>query len=98
MSAHPVDNFAVAKVTNTVDPNESPYQLHPTTTDFVIQLFSAAAWKGQARDSVQMPLPAYFGEIYMKRSQTDLQLTTFFQRDRHSQRSRSWRWFCYRWW
>lgn len=74
ISAHPVDNFAVAKVTNTVDPNESPYQLHPTTTDFAIQLFSAAAWKGLARDFVQMPLPAYFGEIYMKRPLTDLQL------------------------
>ncbi|KAL6362754.1 hypothetical protein LRP88_04058 [Fusarium phalaenopsidis] len=74
VSAHPVDNFAVAKVTNTVDPNESTYQLHPTTTDYAIQLFSVAAWKGQARDFVQMPLPAYFGEVYMKRPQTNEQL------------------------
>ncbi|KAJ4255263.1 hypothetical protein NW757_004776 [Fusarium falciforme] len=74
VSAHPVDNFAVAKVTNTVDPNESAYQLHPTTTDYAIQLFSVAAWKGQARDFVQMPLPAYFGEVYMKRPQTNEQL------------------------
>lgn len=74
ISAHPVDNHAVAKVTNTVNPDESPYQLHPTTTDFAIQLSSAAAWKGQPRDFVQMPLPAYFGEIYMKRPETDAKL------------------------
>ncbi|KAF2138887.1 uncharacterized protein K452DRAFT_276732 [Aplosporella prunicola CBS 121167] len=74
ISTHPVENFAVAKVTNTVNPNDSVYQLHPTTTDFAIQLFSVAAWKGQSRDFVQMPLPAYFGEIYMKRPKTDLKL------------------------
>lgn len=77
ISAHPVDNHAVAKVTNTVNPDESPYQLHPTTTDFAIQLSSAAAWKGQPRDFVQMPLPAYFGEIYMKRPETDAKLQLF---------------------
>lgn len=67
ISAHPAENFAVAKVSNTITPGESAYQLHPTTTDFAIQLFSVAAWKGQPRDFIQMPLPAYFGEVYMAR-------------------------------
>lgn len=77
ISAHPVDNLAVATVTNLVDPDDAPYPLHPTTIDFTLQIFSPAAWKGQYRDFLQMPLPTYFGEIYMKRPKTDAKLHLF---------------------
>lgn len=69
ITAHPVHNHAAAIVSNTLNETDSPYQLHPTTIDFAIQIFSAAAWKGQPRDFTKMLLPAGIGEIYMRRPQ-----------------------------
>ncbi|PVH93269.1 KR-domain-containing protein [Periconia macrospinosa] len=78
LSAHPVDHRAVATVGNYVNPDDSPYQLHPTTMDFALQLFSVAAYRAQPREFVRMLLPSYFGEIYMKRpaSNTELKLSS----------------------
>jgi len=78
LSAHPIDHLAVAKVDNYVNPDDSPYQLHPTTMDFALQLYSVAAYRAQPRDFVQMLLPSYFGEIYMKRptSKVGLELSS----------------------
>lgn len=74
ISAHPIDNIAVARVPNNVGAHESAYQLHPTTLDFALQLFTAAAWKGQPRDFVAMSLPSYFGEIYVKRPEKNMKI------------------------
>ncbi|KAB8301505.1 hypothetical protein EYC80_003356 [Monilinia laxa] len=74
ISAHPVDHLAVAKVENLVNPKDSPYQLHPTTTDCALQLFGPAASRGQPHSFVKLLLPQYFGEIYTKRPRPNLKL------------------------
>ena len=68
ISAHPIHHLAVAHVSNTISKADSVYQLHPTMIDSCIQLFTAAACRGQARSFSDVPLvPIRFGEIYVKR-------------------------------
>ena len=68
ISAHPVHHSAVAHVSNTTSKDDSIYQLHPTTIDSCIQLFTTASCRGQARSFSSVPfVPTRFGEIYVKR-------------------------------
>lgn len=68
ITAHPVHYSAVAHVSDKIDEADSIYQFHPTTMDSCIQLFTAAACRGQARSFSNMPfVPTRFGEIYVKR-------------------------------
>ena len=68
ISAHPIYYSAVAHVSNTISEADSVYQLHPTTIDLCIQLFTVAACRGQARSFRNLPfVPTRFGEIYVKR-------------------------------
>ncbi|KAI1125429.1 hypothetical protein F5Y10DRAFT_284293 [Nemania abortiva] len=67
ISAHPVQHCAVAHISDTISEADSVYHLHPSTIDACIQLFIAAACKGQSRSMTRVPLvPTRFGEIYVR--------------------------------
>jgi acyl transferase domain-containing protein len=73
LSAHPVTNSAVAHISNASGPADSAYQLHPSTLDACIQLFTTAACRGQARSFSTVPyVPTWIGEVYMKRPQDEI--------------------------
>jgi acyl transferase domain-containing protein len=73
MSAHPVTNSAVAHVSNASGPADSAYQLHPSTLDACIQLFTTAACRGQARSFSTVPyVPTWIGEVYVKLPQDEI--------------------------
>lgn len=73
MSAHPVINSAVAHVFNASGSADSAYQLHPSTLDACIQLFTTAACRGQARSFSTVPfVPTWIGEVYVKHSQDEI--------------------------
>jgi acyl transferase domain-containing protein len=73
LSAHPVTNSAVAHVSNASGPADSAYQLHPSTLDACIQLFTTAACRGQARSFSTVPyVPTWIGEVYVKRPQDEI--------------------------
>jgi acyl transferase domain-containing protein len=73
LSAHPITNSAVAHVSNAYGPADSAYQLHPSTLDACIQLFTTAACRGQARSFSTVPyVPTWIGEVYVKRPQDEV--------------------------
>lgn len=73
LSAHPVTNSAVAHVSNVAGLADSAYQLHPSTLDACIQLFTTAACRGQARSFSTVPfVPTWIGEVYVKRPQGEI--------------------------
>jgi hypothetical protein len=73
LSAHPITNSAVAHVFNAYGPADSAYQLHPSTLDACIQLFTTAACRGQARSFSTVPyVPTWIGEVYVKRPQDEV--------------------------
>ncbi|KAI0377764.1 putative polyketide synthase [Hypomontagnella monticulosa] len=59
------DNVASAVVRDSIDP-ESPYALHPTTIDYILQLSLVAMHQGQPRFMKQSHLPTFIEEIYIK--------------------------------
>ncbi|KAK0385887.1 hypothetical protein NLU13_7064 [Sarocladium strictum] len=68
MSTHPVDHRAVASISNRADKMDSKYEMHPTALDACIQLFTAAAAQGRARNFGKAPLvPISVGEIFVRR-------------------------------
>lgn len=73
LSAHPVTNSAIARVSNASGAADSAYQLHPSTLDACIQLFTTAACRGQARCFSTVPfVPTWIGGVYLKRPQNDI--------------------------
>lgn len=73
LSAHPVANSAVAHISNASGPADSAYQLHPSTLDACIQLFTTAACRGQARSFSTVPfVPTWIGEVYVKRPRDEI--------------------------
>ncbi|CAP62086.1 uncharacterized protein PODANS_5_380 [Podospora anserina S mat+] len=66
LSAHPAKNKAVAHIVNRIDENDSVYQLHPTTIDCCLQLFMAAACRGQTRAMHKRSIvPTFLGDVYI---------------------------------
>lgn len=59
------DNAASAVVRDNTDP-ESPYALHPTTIDYILQLSLVAIHQGQPRFMKQSSLPTFIEEIYIR--------------------------------
>jgi acyl transferase domain-containing protein len=73
LSAHPVTNSAVSHISNVSGPADSVYQIHPSTLDTCIQLFTTAACKGQARSFSTVPfVPTWIGEAYVKRPHSEI--------------------------
>ncbi|KAL4915051.1 hypothetical protein BDW62DRAFT_204029 [Aspergillus aurantiobrunneus] len=62
------DNAACAAIRDTRDPEapESPYTLHPTTTDLVLQLGIVASHQGEPRLLRQATLPTFVDEMYIR--------------------------------
>jgi len=68
ISADTASRSAVATVLNRIGPYESTYQLHPTTIDFCIQLFSVAASNGMPRHFGRLAMPVTIEELYIRRT------------------------------
>ncbi|KAI8626510.1 hypothetical protein F5Y19DRAFT_466325 [Xylariaceae sp. FL1651] len=74
ISMHLMHDVAVAdlrlEAVPTPDPEDgSTYYFHPATSDACMQLFSAAAARGQARLFRRKAVPTYIGEAYFKNPQ-----------------------------
>lgn len=65
LTASVSDNAASAVIQDRRDP-ESPYTLHPTTIDYIIQSSIVATHRGQPRSLKQSSLPTFIGEMYIK--------------------------------
>jgi hypothetical protein len=73
ISAHPARTSAVAHMTNAAIAEDSVYQLHPSTIDACIQLFTTAACKGQAKAFPNVPyVPTSIGEVYLRHPSTNI--------------------------
>ncbi|KXX72797.1 Lovastatin diketide synthase LovF, partial [Madurella mycetomatis] len=70
ISADPLHNIAVADLRLDAVPesedqdHSATYYIHPATSDACMQLFSAAAARGQARSIHGKAVPTYIGEAY----------------------------------
>jgi acyl transferase domain-containing protein len=73
---------ATARVQHHTRTEESPYALHPSALDCVLQLFSVAATHGQSRRLRQISVPTYIEELYISPAgktvavQVDADMTT----------------------
>ncbi|KAI1759369.1 hypothetical protein GGR53DRAFT_513765 [Hypoxylon sp. FL1150] len=67
ISAHPLQNLAAARVVDTVHDGKASSHFHPTMIDSCLQIFLAAASRGQSRHFSKFTvLPTSFDEIYVK--------------------------------
>lgn len=67
ISAHPLQNLAVARVADTVHDDRASSRFHPTMIDSCLQMFLAAASRGQSRHFSKLTVvPTSFDEIYVK--------------------------------
>ncbi|KAI9820043.1 MAG: Type I Iterative PKS [Pycnora praestabilis] len=68
------EQVAVASMSNRVGPHESSYQLHPSTMDFGIQLFSVAVSQGLPRRFGTLSVPTYIDELYACRPTSEMRM------------------------
>ena len=68
-----VSTQAVASLPDQDASSEFTYQLHPTTIDLCLQMFTVAAAKGASRRLTNLCVPTNIGEIYVRRAYTNLQ-------------------------
>ncbi|VUC25932.1 unnamed protein product [Clonostachys rosea] len=69
-TSHPLRDVAAAHLSNNIpgikqDPH--PHHFHAATIDSCLQLYPAATARGLARDFGKMSVPAFVGEIYIRR-------------------------------
>lgn len=76
ISTGTVDTVAKASMQNEILPDESVYQVHPSTIDICIQLFSAAASRGQPRNLTQLCVPSSIESLYVARPESDMEMST----------------------
>ena len=65
---------AVASMINPISPNESEYQIHPSTLDVCIQIFSAAVAEGLPRKIGTLAVPTAIEELYVSRPESVMQM------------------------
>ncbi|MDI1493083.1 MAG: putative secondary metabolism biosynthetic enzyme [Ramalina farinacea] len=68
-----VPDQAVASLPDQDASSESTYQLHPTTIDLCLQMFTVAAAKGATRRLTNLCVPTSIEEIYVRRADCNLQ-------------------------
>ena len=68
-----VSTQAVASLPDQDVSSESTYQLHPTTIDLCLQMFTVAAAKGAIRRLTNLCVPTNIEEIYVRRADCILQ-------------------------
>ncbi|KAF3763946.1 hypothetical protein M406DRAFT_85351 [Cryphonectria parasitica EP155] len=67
MTADVLRHEAVATISGPEIPQHtSAYAVHPTTLDFVLQMYSVASSMGQARRFRQLAVPSYIGSAYIR--------------------------------
>ena len=59
---------------NPISPNESEYQIHPSTLDVCIQIFSAAVAEGLPRKIGTLAVPTAIEELYVSRPESVMQM------------------------
>ena len=67
MTTRPNHRTAAASLLDRYRPSESTYQLHPTTIDFCLQMFTASASEGIARRMTKLCVPTNIEELYIRR-------------------------------
>ncbi|KAF9631021.1 hypothetical protein BFW01_g1895 [Lasiodiplodia theobromae] len=73
ISANPGKKEASASVSDRSD-GEANYQLHPTTIDFCLQLFTAAMTDGIGRHLTKLCVPTSIEELYVSRGSPDMRV------------------------
>lgn len=73
ISANPGRKEASASVSDRSD-GEAHYQLHPTTIDFCLQLFTAAMSDGIGRHLTKLCVPTSIEELYVSRGSPDMRV------------------------
>lgn len=66
ISAHPIQKIAVATIMDIHPQEESPWVMHPTILDSVLQIFSVAAYHGLPRNFPYTSVPSYIEELQIK--------------------------------
>ncbi|KAF2686174.1 ketoacyl-synt-domain-containing protein [Lentithecium fluviatile CBS 122367] len=66
ITAHPLKKIAVATVAKDVHEGESPWVIHPTALDAILQVYSVAAYHGLPRNFPYASVPTYIDELYLK--------------------------------
>ena len=74
ISAGPNDRTAAAKVIDQREPQESHYQIHPTTIDSCLQLFTVAMSRGRSRHLTKLSMPSEIEELYIGRCPAEIQV------------------------
>jgi SAM-dependent methyltransferase len=74
ITAHPTQKIAVATILNEVPDGESPWIVHPTALDGILQLFSVAAYHGLSRKFPYTSVPTYIDELYLGQSKGPITL------------------------
>ena len=66
ITAHPLKKIAVATVNDNTLEGESPWVIHPTALDAILQIYSVAAYHGLPRSFPYASVPTYIDELYLK--------------------------------
>jgi acyl transferase domain-containing protein/NADPH:quinone reductase-like Zn-dependent oxidoreductase/SAM-dependent methyltransferase len=66
VSAGATESAVSASICERRDPTESPYAMHPTSMDLVLQSCVVAAFKGQPRRFRQPVMPTFIEEVYVR--------------------------------
>lgn len=74
ISASPVDHIATASLLDRNELSESIYQLHPTTIDHCLQLFTVAMSKGIPRHLTKLCVPTKIEQLYIRRGGPQMQV------------------------
>ena len=74
MTTSATSQTAVAHMINSSSPNDSEYQIHPSTLDVCIQVFSAAVAKGLPRNLGNLAVLTAIEELYVSRPDSAMQM------------------------
>lgn len=72
MTASPNQRSAAASLFDRHRPSEATYQLHPTTIDLCLQLFTVAISEGIARCMTKLCVPTSIEELYIRRGSPEV--------------------------
>ena len=67
ITTRPNHGTAAASLLDRYRPSEATYQLHPTTIDFCLQMFTASVSEGIARRLTKLCVPTNIEELYIRR-------------------------------
>ncbi|KAF1935695.1 polyketide synthase 1 [Clathrospora elynae] len=66
ITAHPTRKISVATIHNDMRKGESPWLVHPTSLDGILQIYSVAAYHGLPRNFHYASVPTYIDELYLR--------------------------------